>query len=185
MDRIESRLDSQLRRVSPQPRRDGLAGQAPARRNRSDSPGWSRSARASATSNAASCSRAIASKNFSTPAARSSNCRRWPRLGCTTATRRRASIITGIGRIHGRETVDRRQRRDRQGRHLFSDDREEASPRAANRDRESAAVRLSGRFGRRLPADAVRDFSRSRITSGASFTTRRGCPRSAWRRSRW
>ena len=55
---------------------------------------------------------------------------------------------------------DRRQRRDGQRRHVFSDDGEEASARAANRDRKYAAVRLPGRFGRRVSADAVRDFSR-------------------------
>ena len=37
--------------------------------------------------------------------ARSSSCRRWPPTGCTTARRRRAGIITGIGRVAGRECV--------------------------------------------------------------------------------
>ena len=45
------------------------------------------SMRASATSNAARCSRATASKNCSTPAAPSWNFHRSPHTGCTTATR--------------------------------------------------------------------------------------------------
>jgi 3-methylcrotonyl-CoA carboxylase beta subunit len=39
------------------------------------------------------------------PAARSSSCRRWRRTGSTTTRRPAAGIITGIGRVCGREVV--------------------------------------------------------------------------------
>ena len=54
---------------------------------------------------------------------------------------------------------DRRQRRHHQGRHLLSDDREEASARAGHRAAEQSSLRLHGRFRRRLPAAAGRDLS--------------------------
>ena len=44
------------------------------------------------------------------------------------------------------------QRRHHQGRHLLSDDREEAPARAGDRAREPAALHLSGRLRRREPA---------------------------------
>ena len=49
-----------------------------------------------------------------------------------------------------------RQRRHGQGRHLFPDDGEEAPARAGDRPREPPALRLPGRFRRRLPAAAGR-----------------------------
>ena len=57
---------------------------------------------------------------------------------------------------------DRRQRRDRQGRHVLSDDRQEARPRAGSRAPEPPALRLSGRLGRRVPAASGGGLSRSR-----------------------
>ena len=57
---------------------------------------------------------------------------------------------------------DRRQRRDGEGRHLLSDDREEAPARAGNRAAESAAVHLPGGLRRRVPARAGRRVSRPR-----------------------
>ncbi len=73
-----------------------------------------------------------------------------------------AGIVTGIGRINRLRLRHRRQRRHHQGRHLLSDDGEEASARAGDRARQSPAVHLSGRFRRRVPAAAGRDLSRSR-----------------------
>jgi 3-methylcrotonyl-CoA carboxylase beta subunit len=67
-------------------------------------------------------------------------------------------IVTGIGRVSGREVRDRRQRRHGQGRHLLPDDGEEAPARAGDRAREPAAVRLPGRFRRRVPAAAGEVF---------------------------
>ena len=55
-----------------------------------------------------------------------------------------------------------RQRRDGEGGHVLSGHREEASPRAADRAREPAAVSVSCRFRRRVPAAAGRCVSRSR-----------------------
>ena len=54
---------------------------------------------------------------------------------------------------------DRRQRRHGEGRHLLPDDGEEASARAGNRAAEPAAVHLSGRLRRRVPARAGRRVS--------------------------
>ena len=57
---------------------------------------------------------------------------------------------------------DRVQRLHHQGRHLLSDDGEEASARAGDRAREPAAVHLSRRFRRRQPAAPDRGVSRPR-----------------------
>jgi hypothetical protein len=57
---------------------------------------------------------------------------------------------------------DRRQRCDRQGRHLLSDDRQEASSRARDRRAEPSAVHLLGRLGRRVLTAAGRGLSGSR-----------------------
>ena len=56
-----------------------------------------------------------------------------------------AGIVTGIGRIEGSHVCGRRQRRDREGRHLLPDDGQEAPPRPGDRAREPAALRLPGR----------------------------------------
>ena len=53
---------------------------------------------------------------------------------------------------------DRRQRCHHQGRHLLSDDGEEASARPGHRAAEQSALRLHGRFRRRVSAAAGRDF---------------------------
>lgn len=54
---------------------------------------------------------------------------------------------------------DRRQRCHRQGRHLLPDDGEEAFARAGDRAAKPAAVHLSGRFRRCIPAVAGRSVS--------------------------
>ena len=94
-------------------------------------------------------------------ARRSSSSRRSRPGTCTTTTRRRRPRHRHRPRL-GPRSADRRQRRDGQGRHLLSDDGEEAPPRAADRAREPAAVRLPRRLRRRLPAAAGRGLSRSR-----------------------
>ena len=68
---------------------------------------------------------------------------------------------------------DRRQRRHGQGRHLLSDDREEAPARAGDRAREPPAVHLSGRFRRRHSCRCRTRSSPTASTSAASSTTRR------------
>ena len=55
-----------------------------------------------------------------------------------------AGLITGIGRIEGRECMVVCNDSHHQGRHLLSDDGEEASARAGDRAREPAALHLSG-----------------------------------------
>ena len=52
----------------------------------------------------------------------------------------------------GHDLRRRRQRRDRQGRHLLPDDGQEAPARAGDRAREPAAVPVPRRFRRRVPA---------------------------------
>ena len=56
-------------------------------------------------STAASCCPATGSMACSTPAAPSSSSRRWPPTACTTTNAPGAGIITGIGRVSGRECV--------------------------------------------------------------------------------
>ena len=84
-----------------------------------------------------------------------------------------AGIITGIGRVVGARMRRRRQRRDGQGRHLFSDDREEASARAG--DRAARTVCPASTWS--IPAaptcrTRTRSFPTATI-SAASSTTRR------------
>ena len=95
-----------------------------------------------------------------------------------------AGIVTGIGRVVGGAkwsivandaTV--------KGRHLLSDHREEASAGAAGRAREPPAVRLSGRLGRRVPADAGRGLSRSRSLRAHLLQPGAHVGRAAFRRS--
>ena len=78
--------------------------------------------------------------------------RRGPRRG--TGHGRRARL--------GTRGADRRQRRDREGRHLLPVDGEETSARPGSGDGQSPALRLPGGLGRRIPADAGRGLPRSR-----------------------
>ena len=73
-----------------------------------------------------------------------------------------AGIVTGIGRVEGIDTRDRRERRHGQGRHLLPDDRQEAPASPGDRAREPAAVPLPRRLRRRVPAAPGRGLSRSR-----------------------
>ena len=77
----------------------------------------------------------------------------------------------------------RRQRRDGQGRHVLPDDRQEAPARAADRAREPPAVRLPGRFRRRVSADAGRRLSRSRAFRPDLLQSGAHVGRSGFRRS--
>ena len=56
-----------------------------------------------------------------------------PPTACTTTTAPAAGIITGIGRVAGRECMIVVQRRHGEGRHLLPDDGEEAPARAGDR----------------------------------------------------
>ena len=78
---------------------------------------------------------------------------------------------------------DRLQRRDGEGRHLLSDDGQEASPRAGDRRGQPAAVRLSGRQRRRQPAAPGRGLPRPRpfrphLLQPGADERRRASPRS-------
>ena len=73
-----------------------------------------------------------------------------------------AGIVTGVGRVSRPRVRDRRQRRDRQGRHLLPDDGQEAPARAGGRAAQPAAVHLPRRLRRRVPAAAGRGLPRPR-----------------------
>ena len=73
-----------------------------------------------------------------------------------------AGMIAGVGRVEGQGGDDRRQRRHREGRHLLSAHREEASARAGDRAAEQSALHLPGRFRRRESAQPGRGVSRPR-----------------------
>ena len=124
--------------------------------------GGSDSARAS-TSTAASCSPATGSTGCSTPAARSSSSARSPRPGCTADgpdAVPSAGIVTGVGRVSGRECVVVANDATVKGgtyypmtvkKHLRAQEVARAQP---------AAVRLPRRLRRRVPADAGRRVPR-------------------------
>ena len=111
---------------------------------------------------AASCCRATASTGCSIPARRSWSSRALAAHGLYDDEAPGAGIITGIGRVSGPRVRDRRQRRDRQGRHLLPDDGQEAPARPGDRAAEPAAVHLPGRLRRRVPAAAGRGLPRPR-----------------------
>ncbi len=95
-----------------------------------------------------------------------------------------AGIVTGIGRVSGRECVIVGERSDGQGRHLLPADREEAFARAGNRAREPAAVPLpASRAAARSCRHRTKCF-RTGTISAAYFSIRRTCRRPASRRSR-
>ena len=110
----------------------------------------------------ASCRSASASTACSTRARRSSSSRRSRPGTCTTTTRPGARHRHRHRPRLGPRGDDRRQRRHRQGRHLLPDHGQEARARAADRARESPAVHLPRRFGRRVSAAPGRGLSRSR-----------------------
>ena len=159
MDRIESRLNTNSDEFRRNREAMDVAGQAAARRNRARSPG-----RPGVRARAARRTRQVARARSRQKTARPrQSVPRTVAAGRVQYVRRRLAVREHHHRYRQNPRArggDSRQRRDRQRRHVFSDDREEASARAADRDRESSAVRLPGRFGRRVPADAIRDFSR-------------------------
>ena len=96
----------------------------------------------------------------------------------TDGDERRASagMVTGIGRVRGREVRDRRQRRDRQGRHLLPDDGQEAPARAGDR-RWRTTCRASTSSTPAAPSCRCRTRSSpTASTSAGSSSTRRTCP---------
>ena len=151
-----SRLAARERRGVGAASRRATARSAPKRR------AAGRSAPASGMSRAASFCRASGSRGCSIPARRFSSSRRSPRTECTARRSPAPASSPGSGASSGRLVDDRLQRRHGEGRHLLSDDGEEASPRAGDRAGEPAALHLSGRFRRREPAAPDRGLSRPR-----------------------
>jgi hypothetical protein len=89
----------------------------------------------------------------------SSSSARWRPTGCTTTRPRRPAWSPGRRRPRPR-SPGRGQRRHGQGRDLFPDDHQEAPPRPGGGPREPAALHLSRRLGRHLPAPPVGDLPR-------------------------
>ena len=81
---------------------------------------------------------------------------------CTTTTRRAPGIVTGIGRVSGREVMIVANDATVKGGTYYPDDGEEAPARAADRAREPPALRLPRRLRRRVPAAAGRGLPRPR-----------------------
>ena len=96
-----------------------------------------------------------------------------------------AGLITGIGRVSGRECMVVANDPDREGRHLLSAHREEAPARAGDRRRERVALHLSGGERRRVSAASRTRCFPTAIISGAYSSIRRGSRRRASRRSPW
>ena len=125
--------------------------------------GWAAaSARASVTSRATSCCRATALPALIDPGSPFLELSQLAAYGLYDDE-------VPVGRHHhrhrprlGARMRDRCQRRHGEGRHLFPDHGEEAPARAGDRAAEPAALHLSGRFRRRLPADAGRGLPRPR-----------------------
>ena len=152
---------SARRDVREEPRRDGGARRRPAREGRRDRAGRRRGPRAQARrARQAPAARAHARAARSRLAV--------PRVLAARGVRHVRRQHRG-GRHHHRHRPHRRarmrdrlQRRDGQGRHVLSDDGEEAPARAGHRARKPSAVHLPGRFRRRQPAEPDRRISRPR-----------------------
>ena len=87
-----------------------------------------------------------------------------------------AGMVTGIGRVSGREVMIVANDATVKGGTYFPHHGQEAPSRPADCARESPAVRLSGRFRRRVPAACRPRSSPTANTSAGSSSTRPGCP---------
>ena len=141
--------------------------------------------RGRSTWRAASCCRASGWNGCSIPAHPSWSSVSSRRTGCTATRCRRPGIITGIGRVSGRECVVVVNDATVKGgtyypmtvkKHLRAQEVARAEP---------AALHLPRRFRRRQPAEPGRGVSRPGRISAASSTIRRPCRPRASRRSRW
>ena len=117
---------------------------------------------ARAARRAASCCRASGWRSCSMPARRFSRSASSPPWDCMAATSPRRGHDRRRRPRRGPRGDGRRQRRHGEGRHLLSDDGEEASARAGDRAAEQSALHLSGRFRRRQSAEPGRGVSRPR-----------------------
>ena len=159
---IETRLDTRDATFREQSRRARGAGRGPQGQGRGDRARRRRRSAGAAYRPRQAVAARARPRCCSTPVRRFSSCRSSRRTACTTTTSPPPASSPGLGRVAGRECVVDLQRRDRQGRHVLPDDGEEASARAGHRAREQSAVHLSGRFGRREPAQSDRRVSGSR-----------------------
>ena len=186
MTRPSLRRSTRAARTSPPmpPRWRALVADLRARVGRRRAGRRRRGAR-SGTSRAASCCRASASRRCSIPARRSSNSRSSPPTACTATRCPSAGIITGIGRVSGRECVIVANDATVKGgtyypitvkKHLRAQEIARAEP---------PALHLSGRFRRRLPAEAGRGLPRPRAFRPHLLQPGQPVGRRASRRSPW
>ena len=96
-----------------------------------------------------------------------------------------AGIVTGIGVVEGRECVIVANDATVKGGSLLPPHREEASAGAGDRGGEPAAVPLSRRFGRRLPAAAGGGVSRPRALRPDLLQPGADVGRTGFHRSPW
>ena len=149
------------RRIRAESRRDGGAGRRPARET-----GRHRAGRRRRAQRQAHGARQAAAARARARAARPGQ--PVPRVLATRGVRHVQGQHRRGGHHHRHRPRqrpgmrDRVQRRDGQGRHLLSADREETPARAGHRARQRPAVHLPGRLRRRQPAQPVRRVSRSR-----------------------
>ena len=116
---------------------------------------------------------------------RSSSSRRSPPASMYDDDAPGAGIVTGIGRVSGREVLIVANDATVKGGTYYPDDGEEAPARAGDRARRTACrASISSIRAARSCRCRPRSFPTA-ITSAASSSTRRGCRRSASRRSRW
>ena len=161
MSRIRSDLNPRSPEYESQRASHGRAGQRLARKGRHHRPGRRRGG-APAASGARQAAAARARRSLldvGSPFLELSQLAAWDMYDDQVPA---AGIITGIGRVSGRECIIVRERCDGEGRHLLPDHGEEAPARAGDRAAEPAALHLPGGFRRREPAEPGRSVSRPR-----------------------
>ena len=163
MDRLETHIDPASAEFrGNQERMTALVAELPrrglAQRVRAAAPEVSRSA----TASRASCRSANASTGCSIPARRFSSCRRSRPRTCTTTTRRAPGIVTGIGRVSGREVMIVANDATVKGGTYYPITVKKHVRAQEIALREPAALRLPGRLGRRVSAAAGRGLPGSR-----------------------
>ena len=169
--------------TSPAENRDAHTALVEQLRENWPPPRWvARNAPAPATSTAANCCPATESTVCSTPAVRSGNRAAGRRRHVRRRMPRRRHHHWHRPDIRSR-MHDRGQRRDGQRRYLLPDYGQEAPARSGDRGPEPAAVHLSGRLRRRLPAPSGRGFP-DRDHFGRIFYNQASLGSRASRRSR-
>ena len=104
---------------------------------------------------------------------------------CTTTRRPGAGLVTGIGRVSGREVMVVANDATVKGGTYYPTDREEAPARAGGGARRTGCPASTSSIRAARSCRCRPRSSRIAITSAASSSTRRACRPKAFRRSRW